>query len=361
MSGFAHKTPAIVTETLAVALDRLDDLGDPALSIGGATFDALLFWGVPLIVFAVVAATFRLSASLPPLSAERLRGLLVAAGTTFTYAHLFAVVPRAYLNPDVFAANRRRLILMPVALLAAFVLSPTALIIGGVVAFFWDVHHSAMQTFGLARIYDMKAGNNPHTLRATDLRLSWALYVGPIAAGAALFAHVDTLHKLDATALYELATLPGIFHAEATPFRALAISAWLVTLMWTAVDYRRALRQGYRLPTHKIMVLGSTGLVSILAWGLSSPLVAFLVVNVFHSLQYFAIVWLKEGDRMSRLADISRSRAFGWFFGCCFVFGIAYSAVAVQQVQLLFAPFVAVSLLHFWYDSFVWSVRKQLV
>ena len=37
-----------------------------------------------------------------------------------------------------------------------------------VLATFWDVYHSALQTFGFARIYDRKLGNDPTVGRRLD-------------------------------------------------------------------------------------------------------------------------------------------------------------------------------------------------
>jgi hypothetical protein len=47
------------------------------------------------------------------------------------------------------------------------------------------------------------------------------------------------------------------------------------------------------------------------------------------------------------------------FIGLCSGFGVAY--YLFEDTRLLVAPFIACSLLHFWYDSFVWSVRKKQV
>jgi hypothetical protein len=231
-----------------------------------------------------------------------------------------------------------------------------------------------MQTFGLSRIYDLKAGNDPHELRRTDLRLNWALYVGPIAAGASLATHVGILKlfgKLEWTAL---ATAPGFIVGHSWALRMLALGAWLLFVGWAIYDYRRAMRSGYRIPAPKLALLVSTSLTSILMWGLAPPVIAFPAINLFHAVQYFALVWLKEGGRMRQLVGAAgRKRrgedgerisappviAFGVFFGLCLLFGGAY--YVVQNESLLVAPFVVCSLMHFWFDSFIWSVRKKQV
>src|SRR5690349_5791568 len=134
-------------------------------SIGGPLFDALLLWGQPAIAFLVTWALITGAGRLPTLEADAVAGGFVAFVTILTYAHLIAVAPRAYLNRDVFGRFPRRFVLVPLLLVAGLALSQTLLVIAIVLTVFWDVHHSAMQTFGLGRIYDLKAGNDPLALR----------------------------------------------------------------------------------------------------------------------------------------------------------------------------------------------------
>ena len=347
----------------SVAAPRLlGSLSDPRLAIGGVRFDALLLWGCPLAAMLFVWTWVAGAGMLPDAARQPAIALLALGVAILTFAHLIAVVPRAYLNREVFAANRRRLTVVPVLLILALVASPTLLVCGAVLAVFWDVHHSAMQSFGLARIYDMKAGNDPHVLRRTDLRLNWALYVGPIAAGASLAVHLATLEAFDRIGWSMLASLPGFADGHAGLIREAAIAAWLAIIAWAAFDYRAAMARGYRLPVHKLALIGSAGLVSIAAWGLSSPVIAFAIINLFHAVQYFALVWLKEGGRIqaaARTGSTRRPLALILFLGLCAGFGFAYQYF--QALRWLAGLFVACSLLHFWYDSFVWSVRKKQV
>jgi len=235
------------------------------------------------------------------------------------------------------------------------------LAVGGAVAIFWDVHHSAMQNFGLSRIYDMKAGNDPQTLRKTDLRLNWFLYVGPLAGGAALMMHLHALDRLDAVGLASIARLPGLLSGQLSLISGIAIAAWVLVIVWSAMDYRKAMAIGYRIPAHKVALICSTGFVSVAAWGFSSPLIALASINIYHAVQYFALVWLKEGARMTTLSRRSSRVTFLAFCAACASVGILYQLATKADIKWLMAPFVACSLLHFWYDSFVWSVRKKQV
>jgi hypothetical protein len=336
-------------------------LSDPARAIGGPRFDAIFFWGAPAIAAILVWAWVLASTALPAPAREPAVAALVYAVSVLTFAHLVAVVPRAYLNRQVFGDNRVRLTLIPLLLLAALLASPVVLVCGAVLTVLWDVHHSAMQTFGIGRIYDMKSGNGAQTLRSTDLRLNWALYVGPIAAGASLLAHVESFANFSRIDWSLLASAPGVVESQSEPIRYAAIAAWAGALVWSIRDYRAAAAAGYRMPAHKAALLGSTGAVSILAWGLAPPFIAFAIINLFHAVQYFALVWLKEGERMAGIfgARGMRRLVLPGFLISCGGFGMLYAAT--DKGSWLIAPFVACSLLHFWYDSFVWSVRKKQV
>ena len=62
----------------------------------------------------------------------------------------------------------------------------------GVLAVWWDVYHSSLQTFGFGRIYDAKVKNNPTTGRRLDYWMNLFLYLGPVLAGAHFADHIRT-------------------------------------------------------------------------------------------------------------------------------------------------------------------------
>ena len=72
-------------------------------------------------------------------------------------------------------------------------------------------------------------------------------------------------------------------------------------------SYRRLTEQGYRPCPQKIAMLGSSGSVSIVAWGFLTPWKAFFVTNFFHCWQRFAIVWWTERRTLRRLLTSSTS------------------------------------------------------
>ena len=93
---------------------------------------------------------------------------------------------------------------------------------------------------------------------------------------------------------------------------------------------------------------------------------AIFVVNVFHAVQYFAIVWWSEGGRLRDvLGPLGRgaARPFAWLVLAAP--SLLYGYVAVVQPTAIrhavSAIALSVSILHFWYDGFIWSVRRKEV
>ncbi|MDE1466707.1 hypothetical protein [Aurantiacibacter sp. D1-12] len=345
----------------ATAERTLAKLADPKRAIATPFADAFLLWGAPVAVLCFLALWLKGTELALGASSSEVAVYAFLFATMITYGHLVAVVPRAYLNQDVFSANRFRLTVVPVVLIAALAVSPTVFIIAGIVAFFWDVHHSAMQTFGIARIYDFKAGNGPTFLRRTDLLLNWMLYVGPIFVGASFVLHADQLSGFADTPLTVLATAPGYLEAGHAPLRNIALGIWAVGIVWAVVNYGNAVRQGYKIPPHKVALIAGTGAVTFLAWGFLPPLIAFATINIHHAVQYYVIVWVQEGKRITEFTRLSTRAAFAAFVLFTAVIALGYDLATKMDSRLMLVPFLACSLLHFWYDGFVWSVRKKSV
>jgi hypothetical protein len=284
---------------------------------------------------------------------------------TFIHAHLFAVVFRSHANPSIFRLHPVRFVVVPIVLWAALRTFLPLAITSLVVATFWDVWHSGAQTFGLARIYDRNEGNPPETGRRLDFWLNQLLYAGPILAGATMMDHFESFESFDEIGAVMLSRVPVFMESThrywAWGVLAIGTSFVAVYVLW----YARLANRGYRVSWLKIWLVATTGLCSIYTWGFNSWGEAFFIMNLFHAVQYLALVWATEGRRL-----VSRSRLSTWRFGS--VIGLVAFVVIVSTYgataalidtsrRNLWAITMVVSLMHFWYDGFVWSVaRKQI-
>lgn len=334
-------------------------------TIVGPVYDAVMFWGAPLLALGLGAAISGTSLADDEVvvwgRAGTLSGFFIGS---FVMAHLVLVLVRSHLNPTIFARHPGRFVAAPIATFALLFASDWALAVSVVVVVWWDVVHSAMQTFGLARIYDARGGNPSELGRRLDLGLGLLLYIGPLLAGATLLQHLACLEVFEGLGVEFFRVVPA--HAEAHQGAlawGLAVVGALYLVVYVAA-YRRLARRGYRVSALKVALLVSTSLCSIYAWGFNSFGEAFFIMNFFHAWQYFGLVWATEGRGLQRRVGLERVR---WGRGATLAlmlavtgaYGVWAEWIDADQQRLALCVTLVVSLMHFWYDGFVWSVRRR--
>lgn len=341
--------------------------------IAGPGLDTVFLIAAPLVgVFA-----FLLFRMLPvtelPLSADR----AITSNTVmslfmfvFISAHLFIVFFRSHGNANVFKQYPMRFTLIPSAMLAAGLLSPVLLAIMATLSIWWDVYHSAMQTFGIGRIYDMKAGNNALAGRRLDQILNLLLYVGPILGGASLMAHAAQSTKF----LIDYPSWANVFlemPEYQSVFATVLLSIGVPFTIYYVYAYWQLARDGYQVSFQKVGLLACLAITSIVCWGFNTFGEAYFIMNFFHAWQYFFIVWFMEKKNITglfRLTNVAAGKyiALALFIGLAVGFGLLQEFYSRESEGGMFAKpvivlGVVVSLLHFWYDGFIWSVRKKQV
>lgn len=294
------------------------------------------------------------------------KSLLDFALGTFIFAHLVIVLFRSHLNPKIFRLHRARFTVVPILLFGAMVTSNWVLVFCSVLATFWDVYHSGMQTFGLGRIYDGRAGNQPRVGRRLDWVLNLYLYAGPIAAGATLMDHVEDFHEFSEVGSLFFTSIPAYTASKANYLTWIVIGTGGPFLVFYLYKYWYFWREGYQVSPQKVVLFLSTGLCSIYAWGFNPFGMAFFIMNFFHALQYFAIVWWAENGNIARVLGCdrrpwSKAVAIVALLGVGVGYGVFAESADGDASNWLFALFLLVSLMHFWYDSFIWSVARKQV
>ncbi len=283
----------------------------------------------------------------------------------FIHAHLVAVFVRSHLDPDVFPRHRIRFVVVPIVLVVAMMTSMWAVVLATVLVTFWDVWHSALQTFGLGRIYDRNQGNDPLIGRRLDYLLNLLLYIGPIVSGATMLAHFQ---KFELFADVDAVLFTQIPIAMSTHQRSIT---WVTTvgggafLLFYVLAYVRLAQRGYKIAFQKVFLYATTGICSIWAWGFNAFGQAFLIMNIFHAFQYFGIVWWSEQGILVKRLWLERSSFAKPIAAFIFVaVTLAYGAMAeivADDDRLLWSIVQTVALMHFFYDGFIWSVRKKQV
>lgn len=311
-----------------------------------------------LVIGIVVACTDAAQAPFVAAGADTTRAGL-AVGVVI-HAHLVAVVFRSHANETVFARHRGRFVVVPILLFALLTASEWAATASLVVATVWDVYHSGAQTFGFARMYDRNVGAPPHVGRRLDFALNQVLYAGPILAGASLAAHLaelEAFERLDDPLAHALTSVPArvLAHHAFITWTVLVLGTGFV--VYYVIAYVRLARRGHPVAPLKVFLLGATGLCSIYTWTFDSWGEAFFIMNLFHAVQYLALVWAKERANIARRFFGDRARAHALaaatFFGVVVAYGVAVELLDASY-RAAWAATMVVSLMHFWYDGFVW-------
>ncbi|HVQ35162.1 MAG TPA: hypothetical protein VMT33_04060 [Candidatus Bathyarchaeia archaeon] len=339
--------------------------------IVGPFYDALFFIFSPLLALGLGALIFLGDLSSRKISVFGHEGSApnIFIGT-FIMAHLFAVFFRSNGNTKIFALYPYRFTIVPIVLFLAMCANPWIAISVGVLATWWDVYHSSLQTFGLGRLYDMRAGNDPQVGRRLDLMLNLLLYAGPILAGASLMLHTKDFRAYNAVHSAFFAGLGDRIDAGQPAMTKVILAVGIPFLVYYVASYVGYWRRGYAVSVPKVVLLATTGVCSIWVWGYNSFGEAFFIMNFFHAFQYFGLVWWSEKKSMQslfRLDGVRYGKAFALTAFLAISFGYGFWAEVFDtetvgtSLDVSWNIAIVVAIMHFWYDGFIWSVRKRQV
>jgi Tfp pilus assembly protein PilF len=329
----------------------------PKLWILDSWRDLILYVGTPLLLvpaFALAQARW---------SPQDIYLFVAAFGAM---GHHLPGMIRAYGDRALFERFKWRFIFAPLFLLAAC----TAFFwwdLKGIllVVFFWGVWHGLMQTYGFCRIYDAKTG----TFDALTRRLDFAMCVIWFATAVALSPYrlSDTLDT------YYMCGGPFI------PPSVVQLGQGLILLLAVAVSvlfvahFCRLWIIGKRPNPVKVALL----ITSIAFWWYCNNLVANILVGialfeVFHDVQYLSLVWIYNRNRVEKDSNIGGFMRFvfrrsgslmGLYVGLVLAYGsVSYinAHIGMDTVKRILTGVVTAStLLHFYYDGFIWKVRER--
>lgn len=331
--------------------------------IVGRTYDWAFFLGAPVLslVLGILASSTWLATEEWMLAGEDDTFVGFFIGTVI-HAHLVAVLFRSHNNREIRKLYPLRFFVVPVVLWLAIVASAWLAVAATVVATFWDVWHSGGQTFGFARIYERNHGTPAELGRRLDFWLMQLLYAGPILAGATLMDHVDSFDSFQDVGDALFASVPAEVEGHRAWLMWGVLSIGSGFLVGYVMYFWHLARRGYRPSWLKVWLLVSTGAVSIYTWGFNSWGQAFLIMNLFHGVQYLALVWAMEGKRIATTFRLpTRPRlALTIYLASVLAYGLGVQALDAG-ITTLWAITIVVSLMHFWYDAFVWSVRRAQI
>jgi hypothetical protein len=313
-------------------------------------FDWIFFIGSPLLAVALVQF------------ATRFFNEAQVAGAILTYMALGHHVPtflRAYGDPDEFSRNRFRLTAVPICvivvigLLAALNSRLLALV------FIWDQYHFVRQHYGFMRIYDAKNGSTVNTGPNLDLWLCFSLFIYIIAKG-------DFYSYVYANSLFDAGIVPPTWLGPLLLDASFAIAA-TVLLLFVVGMVRRA-RQGEPVSLLKIVVTLTTYGVWYYAYVVfSNPFLSYGISSLFHCLQYDALAWHYNRRKATALPEAPNTRVFRFvhasrhlwaYVGAILAYGLFSSFAGNMAPFVVFVLNRTTGVLHYYYDSFIWQVRR---
>jgi Tfp pilus assembly protein PilF len=329
----------------------------PKLWILDSWRDLILYVGTPLLlvpVFALAQSRW---------SPQDIYLFVAAFGAM---GHHLPGMIRAYGDRALFERFKWRFIFAPLFLLAvctAFFWWDLKGIL--LVVFFWGVWHGLMQTYGFCRIYDAKTG----TFDALTRRLDFAMCVIWFATAVALSPYrlsdtLDTYYMCGGPFIP-----PSVVELGQGVFLLLAVA---VSVLFVA-HFCRLWIIGKRPNPVKLALL----ITSIAFWCYCNNLVANILVGialfeVFHDVQYLSLVWIYNRNRVEKDSNIGGFMRFvfrrsgslmGLYVGLVFAYGsLAYinGHLGIETVKRILTGVVTAStLLHFYYDGFIWKVRER--
>lgn len=272
---------------------------------------------------------------------------------------------RAYGDAQLFQRFRWRFLLAPPLLLIVTLLFTWQELHGlELVLLFWATWHIMMQTYGFMRIYDMKRGIRDATTAWLDFLLCGAVFVaGVVFSDARVYGMVEVFWQT------------GVPLPSPQWLWAIRLTVGLATGAIAIVFVAHTLRTGsvWGISWVKILLLLATAWLFWVCGSLSTNLlIGVAMFEIFHALQYYAIVWAynrrlaeRVGPRFGPLRFLFQDR---WYFLCIYVAAIAafgairffsdgIGSLAIQKILL--AVLTTSTILHFYYDGFIWKVSER--
>lgn len=319
--------------------------------------DFVLVIATPVLIVPAVFAALLL------LSSTEIGIGVVALGAI---GHHLPGMMRAYGDRELFARFKTRFVVAPVFLLAVCVWFAVAEMPSLTLAVLvWGIWHGMAQVYGFARIYDAKVGSTGVTTAWLDYAMCIAWFVLGVVCSPLRLG--DLLEKFYAGG-GALLTPSGV-----AAFRQIWLGVTAtVTVAFVVHLVRQRLAHRPVSPMKLLMMATSFGFWCYAMSIFDNLILGVAMFEIFHDVQYLAIVWLYSRHRVDRGNPVGpltrmlfrRSRYMVMaYVGLCLGYGAlsliprAMDTGAIQRALL--GVFAASSLLHFYFDGFIWKVRER--
>ncbi len=339
-----------------------DDLSKP-WHLGGALYDSLFIVGAPLVACVLVGTLLPNRGTTSTWLYPNVQGhWLPFWALVLTFLHVNIGFARSHFNEKVFTQHKVRFILVPILVALALSFSSELFVLAAFFALFWDELHSAFQTFGFGRLYDSRLGNDPQVGRTLD---RWFCVIIEWMPHVVLVSYMTELELRQTDLDYGYPEyLVGITAAVAGYIRYPIIIGSLLYAAFYVYKYVGFVRNGYRISGAKVALYASTFFAAIYGVTCHTLVGIAVLTNISHAVQYIAIVWLTERNNLQTrlsLASFKAGALITLFILLSSSGGIAYMRASGVGLPWFAGVWTTLTLMHFWYDGFIWSVRRSEV
>lgn len=310
--------------------------------------------------------------------------LLLVVGLTFAHRHY--TLPYVYLDREIFERHPKRFTWFPFVAFVGFLVSPALwntkgrLVVAAVVfaAGTWNVWHVYMQKFGLLRLYAAKSGSSVLISRWVDrlLLFCWLplylVWLGPSYRDQ-LERNFPTVRDVALPLVDALAALRSALLVPAAAFVLVGLGVFLYS-EWRSTGLRNLPRLA--------MACGTSALsASFLVF---NPVHVFMAFAFSHAVEYMVFVWAYQrkryGEALPHAPLLGRVLQHPLLAYGGFTLGITLPYLVARFYGYLIFPdatnptflgatverwafywSVFQSLLHFYYDGFLWKMRLPSV
>lgn len=310
--------------------------------------------------------------------------LLLVIGLTFAHRHY--TLPYVYLDREVFRLHPWRFVLFPALMFLGFLASPALWntrwrsLVAGVVLFagVWNAWHVYMQKFGILRLYAAKGGGQVPIPRGVDklLLFAWVplylVWLLPKWRDQFLF-YYPTVSQYTRPLLDWL--------ARAQPYLLVPAVATVVASLTLFVRHEWRSTRLRNLP-RLWMALGTTALSA--SFLVCNPVHVALAFAFSHAVEYMVFVWAFQRRRYQRPLPhdplLGRLLRRPWLAYGGYTVALVVPYLLLRTYGSLIAPeahspfllgttlerwgfywSVYQSLVHFYYDGFLWKMRLPSV
>ncbi len=272
---------------------------------------------------------------------------------------------RAYGDQALFRRFRARFVLAPLLLVVVGVYSvatkSSAIPLGVGI---WGWWHYLMQTYGFLRIYDGKARSVAPLTCGLDQAMCLVWFAGAVVlTDNGLFGFLNLFYKAGGAVV-------SVDLLAAVKWGVL-VAVVVVTATFVLHGFLQMWRGNYP-SVLKIALMATTfGYYWYCLATVSNLLISYALFEMFHDIQYLTIVWVFNEKRAEKDAGAGAFTRLlfrrQWPFVACYlgmILGYGLLNYGTREMiggplqQGLLGIFLASTLLHYYYDGFIWKLRE---